>query len=68
MFQFYGDGADKFEYVLMFQGVVDLYFLVYRFALIGRRMFLDVDEFAGCHPVLLDVHCLEHAGWTRSYE
>lgn len=62
IFEFYDDGADEFEYVSMFQGSVDLHFLVYRFAIVVRRLVGDVDQFAGCYPMVLDVHGLEHAG------
>ena len=62
IFGFHDDGADEFEYVLMLQGSVDLHFFVYRLAILVRRFIGDIDQFAGCHAMIFDVHCLKHAG------
>ena len=58
---FHDDGADEFEDVAMFQCGVNLHFLIYRFAILFRRLVGDVDQFACCHLMVSGVYGLEDA-------
>lgn len=59
--EFNDNGADEFEDVAVFQGCVDLHFLVNCFAFLVCGFVSDVDEFACCDSMVVDVNGLEHA-------